>query len=177
MRSVGLEFIIIIVLVCINGFFALSEMAIVSARKVRLEQRAQAGSKGAAKALKLLESPSRFLSTVQIGITLIGILSGAFGGVTLAAALQRTLVKSRPGSVQPGTLGWTGGSFYHLSFAGFWRTASEAYRALNADNLASSLAPVMQMLSVINRPVVAFLSGTTDFILKLFRVNPLLDQV
>ena len=76
------EIIIVVVLILNNGLFSMSEMAVVSAKKNRLQAKAEDGDKGAVKALSLAENPNRFLSTVQIGITLIGILSGAFGGAT-----------------------------------------------------------------------------------------------
>src|SRR5215216_1282799 len=87
MNFLTTEILILVLLVLINGFFSLSEMAVVSARKVRLQQQAEEGSKGAKTALALSVQPTRFLSTVQIGITLIGILSGAFGGATVAETL------------------------------------------------------------------------------------------
>ena len=70
--------VIVLVLVVLNGFFALSELAIVSARRARLETMAKAGNRGAARALQLAEDPTSFLSTVQVGITLIGIFAGAY---------------------------------------------------------------------------------------------------
>ncbi|MBT7535912.1 MAG: DUF21 domain-containing protein, partial [Verrucomicrobia bacterium] len=76
----GLELAIICLLISANGVFAMAEMAIVSARKSRLRRRARDGDKRAQIALDLAASPNRFLSTVQFGITLIGILAGAFGG-------------------------------------------------------------------------------------------------
>jgi len=85
--SVWLELAIVVGLILLNGFFAMAEMAVVSSRRLRLQQLAEAGSRGAAHALKLAENPSRFLSGVQVGITLIGILSGAIGGATLGARL------------------------------------------------------------------------------------------
>ena len=78
---------IIVLLVLINGFFAMSELAVVSARKSRVEQMRDEGRRGAASALKLIEDPTGFLSTVQIGITLVGIFAGAFGGSTFAGPL------------------------------------------------------------------------------------------
>ena len=80
-----MEILIIVILILLNGVFAMSEMALVSARKSNLEMQARQGSKGARKALKLAKDPDRFLSTVQIGITLIGILTGIYSGDTLAA--------------------------------------------------------------------------------------------
>src|SRR4051812_42631087 len=80
-----IEIIAILLLTIANGIFAMAEIAIVSARKARLEARAEEGSKNARLALDLARNPNEFLSTVQIGITLIGTLAGAFGGATLAA--------------------------------------------------------------------------------------------
>ncbi|WP_238393211.1 CNNM domain-containing protein [Myxacorys almedinensis] len=74
-----------------NGVFAMSEIAVVSARKARLQQQANQGNMGARAALKLANSPSRFLATVQIGITLVRILAGAFGGATIAEKLLEAL--------------------------------------------------------------------------------------
>src|SRR3546814_4142522 len=82
---------IIISLVCLNGLFAMSELAVVSARKARLKALAAAGRKGAMRALALAADPIRFLSTVQIGITLIGILAGAYSGASLGAPVRQRL--------------------------------------------------------------------------------------
>src|SRR5690606_37860474 len=78
---------IILALILLNGFFAMSELAVVSARHARLQPLARNGNKRAARALKLAQDPGRFLSSVQIGITLIGILTGAYGGATIAEHL------------------------------------------------------------------------------------------
>ena len=87
MSFATIEIVIIILLIIANGVFAMSETAFVSARKVRLQQRANEGDKKAAAALELANSPNRLLSTVQLGITLIGILAGAFGGATVSEAV------------------------------------------------------------------------------------------
>lgn len=84
MPSIAFEALFIILLIIANGVFSMSELAIVSARKVRLEQWAKEGNAKARAALRLISSPNNFLSTTQIGITLIGILSGALGGTTVA---------------------------------------------------------------------------------------------
>src|SRR5690606_8011605 len=78
-----LDLVIILVLVAMNGVLAMSELAIVSARRPRLKAMEKAGSKGAAAALQLAADPGRFLSAVQIGITLIGIVAGAYSGASL----------------------------------------------------------------------------------------------
>jgi putative hemolysin len=82
------EIVIIILLILLNGFFSLSEMSLISSRKARLKKRADEGSKRHKIALQLSNSPGIFLSTAQIGITLIGILAGAFGGATVARAIE-----------------------------------------------------------------------------------------
>src|SRR3712207_6734406 len=87
MTSLSVEIFFILLLILFNGIFAMSEMAIVSARKARLQQLANQGNAKARAALRLADSPNQFLSTVQIGITLIGTLAGAFGGATLAEKL------------------------------------------------------------------------------------------
>ena len=91
MSSAAFQIAVIVFLILLNGFFAMSETALVSSRKARLRERAEEGKKGARAALELADSPNRFLSTVQIGISLIGVLAGAFGGATLAEPLAGTL--------------------------------------------------------------------------------------
>ena len=77
------ELSIIVLLLVFNGVFAMAEIALVSAKKARLQQRAKEGSHGAKMALALQSQPERFLSTVQVGISLVGVLAGAFGGASL----------------------------------------------------------------------------------------------
>jgi len=96
MNAVAWEILIILLLVIINGVFAMAEIAVVSARRVRLKKLAADGDSRARTALALAESPNRFLSTVQVGITLVGILAGAFGGLTLAAQIGGRLAKVGP---------------------------------------------------------------------------------
>src|SRR5215217_1108850 len=91
MLGVSLQIAVIVALTLLNGLFAMSETALVSSRKARLRQRSQEGDKGARAALELADSPTRFLSTVQIGISLIGVLAGAFGGAALAGPLAEAL--------------------------------------------------------------------------------------
>ena len=93
MSSILTEVIIIVVLLVINGVFAMSEMAVVAAKKVRLEQRADDGNRGAQAALALAAEPTQFLSTVQVGITLVGVLAGAFGGATISEKLAASFAQ------------------------------------------------------------------------------------
>ena len=88
-----MEIIIIIILILVNGFLSMSEMAVVSARKSKLETDAKKGSKSAKAALELADNPDNFFSTLQIGITLIGILTGLFSGEAFAADLSVYVAK------------------------------------------------------------------------------------
>ncbi len=84
---------VVLLLVVLNGVFAMSELAVVSSRKAKLQSRAEKGDEGAAEALRLAEDPTRFLSAVQVGITLIGILAGAYGQATIAEELAKTFAR------------------------------------------------------------------------------------
>lgn len=96
MTTAGFEIAIVLLLVLANGVLAMSEMALVTVRAARLKQRADAGDAGSQAALKLLEEPSRFLSTVQVGITLVAIVLGVFGGATIAEDLSGPLASIPP---------------------------------------------------------------------------------
>ena len=85
------EILIILAVILVNGILAMSEMAVAASRKARLQQRVNDGDKGAKKALNLLQDPNLFLSTVQIGITLVGVFTGAVGGATIAEPLSLAL--------------------------------------------------------------------------------------
>ena len=97
MTTLAFQCAIVVLLILLNGLFAMSETALVSARKASLRQRADAGDNRARSALELANSPNRFLSTVQIGISLIGVLSGAVGGATIAEPLGGALASAVPG--------------------------------------------------------------------------------
>src|ERR1043166_6058965 len=89
--DVALEIAILLGLFLLNGFFAMAEIAVVSSRRIKLQHMAEAGRRGAKQALALTDNPGRFLSAVQVGITLIGIFSGAYGGATLGVRLGPVL--------------------------------------------------------------------------------------
>jgi putative hemolysin len=173
MNEITTEIIIILLLILANGVFSLSEMAIVSARKTRLQQKAQTGDKGAQAALALAQEPNRFLSTVQIGITLIGILTGAFGGATLAEQISDALAG----------IAWL--APYRDALAVAVVVLAITFLSLvlgelvpkrlalnNAERLAAMLAPTMSALSRLARPAVLLLSFSTDVILRILRAKP-----
>ena len=91
MSATLIEIVCIFLLIGVNGLFAMSELAVLSARKARLRQRAERGDRKAGTALQLAEDPNRFLSTVQVGITLVGTFAGAFGGLTIAENIADSL--------------------------------------------------------------------------------------
>jgi putative hemolysin len=167
------EILILILLILTNGFFSLAEMAIVSARKVRLQQRAEEGNKGAEAALVLARHPTRFLSTVQTGITLIGILSGAFGGATIAEWLAAYF--ARYPALQPYSEGIGVGivvtlvTYFSLVIG---ELVPKRLALNNAESIATSVAPLMEFVSRVARPVVSLLSGSTEMLVRLLRIKP-----
>lgn len=171
MRPV-LELIIALVLIALNGVFALSELAIVSARKVRLKTMAEAGRRGAKTALALAEEPGRFLSTVQIGITLIGILAGAFSGAALSARFDEVLEGwGIPTCVaEPLAYVLVIGFITYLSVV-IGELVPKNLALKNPEGIACTLAPPMALLSRIAGPVVWLLDASTKFVFRLFRGN------
>src|SRR5215207_4253057 len=168
-----LTVLILILLILINGLFSLSEMAIVSARKVRLEQHADEGSKGARTALSLARQPTRFLSTVQIGITLIGILSGAFGGATIAEKLAAYF--ARFPALQPYSEAISVGivvtlvTYFSLVIG---ELVPKRLALNNAEKIAISVAPLMEFVAKVAKPLVSLLSFSTEILVRLLGINP-----
>jgi putative hemolysin len=168
MSNIATEIIIVLALILLNGFFSMSEMAIISARKSRLEQKAENGSKGAVRALALAENPNRFLSTVQIGITTIGILSGAFGGATLAQEISKVIEKMP--QLAPYSEGIGVGivvvviTFFSLVVG---ELVPKRLALSNAEQVAISISSFMQKLSVVATPLVILLSTSTNLVLRL----------
>lgn len=170
--SIGLEITLIIILIIANGVFALSEIAIVSSRKVRLEKRAEAGSRGAKAALELANSPTQLLSTVQIGITLIGIFTGAFGGATLAKALA-VYLKSIPllaAYSDAASLFIVVSGITYLSLI-IGELVPKKIALSNPEPIAAFIAIPMGFFSRITAPIVWVLSKSTEGMLALLRVK------
>jgi putative hemolysin len=176
MNNISTEILIVICLILLNGGFVMAEMAIVSARKVRLEQKADTGSPGARKALALADNPNRFLSTSQIGITLIGILSGAFGGATIADTIEVWL-KTVPWLVAYSkSLSVTLVVIVLTYFTLVLGELVPKRIALNhAERIAVELAPVMQAISTVATPLVGLLSASTNAVLKILGIRPNLE--
>jgi len=173
MNSLTEEILILILLILTNGLFSLSEMAVVSARKARLQQRAEEGSKGAKTALALAVQPTRFLSTVQIGITLIGILSGTLGGATIAEKLSAYLAQNpalEPYSKAIGVgIVVTVITYFSLVIG---ELVPKRLALSNAERIAVLVAPFMQFVARVTKPIVSLLSSSTDVTLRLLGIKP-----
>jgi putative hemolysin len=173
MPSVILEGLIVVLLIFINGIFAMSEIAVVSARKTRLRQWAEEGNAKARAALELANNPNQFLATIQIGITLVGILAGVFGGATIARELAVILSDitwlapySHPLSLVLVVLVIT-----YLSLI-VGELVPKRLALNNPERLAMVIAAPMQVLSRIAYPAVHLLGLSTEFLLRALGMKP-----
>lgn len=162
------DIIVILLLLALNGFFALSELAVVSASKPLLRQKARSGDKNAALALSLAEDPGRFLSTVQVGITLIGIMAGAYGGATIAEKISEPL-NGVPFINPHGEVVGVALVVTILTYMSVVIGELVPKRlALNApERLALFAARPMWIISVIFTPVVRILDGSAHLIMRI----------
>lgn len=176
MSIIAFEVVLVVLLIVANGVFAMSELAVVSARKVRLQHQASEGNEAARAALELANNPDRFLSTVQIGITLIGILAGAFGGATIAE--QIALYVNRFPALAP--YGEAIGlavvviAITYLSLI-IGELVPKRLALHNSERIALRVARPMRFLSWLATPFVALLSFSTTTVFKLLRLKPSTD--
>jgi len=172
MSSLVFEALLIILLIIANGVFSMSELAIVSARRVRLEQWAKEGNAKARAALRLISSPNNFLSTVQIGITLIGISSGALGGATVAKTLKVSLDSIPLLRPYNETLSFVivVGIITYLSLV-IGELVPKRLAMSNAEKIACFVAPPMRFLANVGTPIVYLLSASTEAILSLLGIQ------
>ncbi len=173
MEGVALEIILLLFLILINGLFAMSEFAVVSARKSRLQQLAEKGNERARDALDLAEHPDRFLATIQIGITLVGTLAGAIGGATLARRLAVWLAALPPLAPYAEAVSFTlvvlGLTFLTLVLG---ELVPKQLALHSAERLALALAGPMRTLSNLASPLVRVLAGSSNFIVRLLGIRP-----
>ena len=168
----ALEVFFIFALLIINGLFAMSEIAVVSARRIRLQQRAAAGNAGAQTALDLADRPDKFLSTVQIGITLVGILSGAFGGAAVATRLVPFVEQIPSLAPYAQTISFTAVVLIITYLSLIIGELVPKTIALNApETVASLISRPMRFISKITSPAVWFLSASTKLVLKIMRIS------
>lgn len=166
------DVLIILALVALNGVFAMSELAIVSSRKARLEAMVRAGKRGAATAIDLAAEPSKFLSTVQIGITLIGIVAGAYSGASLGeptAARLQALGLSSGAAARVGYALVIGLTTYASLIIGELVPKQFALRA--PEPIAAVVAIPMRWLAKATAPLVWLLDRTSALIFRLLRLN------
>lgn len=167
MAFTAVQFGLIVLLILANGFFAASEIAVVSARRGRLQSRAEAGSRGARIALELAQDPNRFLATVQVGITVISTFAAAFGGDSLAAPLARVLTPyTGPNTAQVLALTLVVMLISYLSLI-LGELVPKRLALQYAESYATLIAPVMRRIAKLAAPVVWFLTFSTQLVLRL----------
>jgi putative hemolysin len=172
MNSALIEVVLILILLVANGVFAMTEIAIVSSRKGLLQSMADKGNKGAARAIALSENPNRFLSTVQIGITLVGIVAGALGSGTVATHLAAALadVPFIGAYAKPVSLAIVISALTYLSLV-VGELVPKRLAMKFPETIASGMSAPMAGLSSLASPVVGLLSWSTGGLLKLFGVR------
>jgi putative hemolysin len=172
-----LEIIIIIALILLNGIFSMSEMSLVSARKFKLESAKKKGSKGAKTALELSENPTRFLSTVQIGITLIGILLGVYSGENMTIGVEQYLVHFemiKPYAHDLAVVVIVIGVTYLSIVLG--ELLPKRLGLTFPEPIAIFLAKPMKVLSVITSPFVWLLTVSNDILIKVLGITSTMDS-
>ncbi|GEC72410.1 putative hemolysin [Flavobacterium flevense] len=171
-----MELLIILFLILLNGLFSMSEIALISARKSRLENSAKKGNSSAQAALDLANSPNKFLSTVQIGITLIGILTGIFSGDKITTDVETfvlgfEVLKPQAHSIAVGIV------VVILTFFSLVLGELLPKRiGLNyPETIAKSVAMPMKIVSIVTAPFIWLLTHSTEFLLKILRIKPSAD--
>jgi putative hemolysin len=168
MESIATDLFILFVLIIFNGLLALSELAVVSARRPRLQQMAVNGQRGAQIALELAASPGQFLSTVQVGITLVGILAGAYSGATVAdnVAIWLARVPGLAAYANAIAVGVVVVVITYLSLV-IGELVPKRLALRNAEAMAVRVAPGLQLLARITGPVVNVLNASTEWVLRV----------
>jgi putative hemolysin len=166
------QFVVLLFLILLNGFFSLSEMALVSAKRTRLQAAAEQGRAGAKSALALMEDPTSFLSSIQIGITLIGILTGVYSGATLAERLATTLfaygVPMEYASEAAFAVVVVPVTFVSLIIG---ELVPKRVALSHAETLAIFVAPIMRVFARIMAPAVWLLGRSVNTVLKILPVS------
>ncbi|WMT86263.1 hemolysin family protein [Pelagibacterium sp. 26DY04] len=167
-----IEIAIVAGLILLNGVFAMSELAIVSSSKPLLRSMADRGHPGASAAVKLADDPGRFLSTVQIGITLIGVVAGAFSGATLGAQLTEILIAAGLPGAAASALGF-GGVVVVITYLSVvvGELVPKQFALRNAERMACLVARPMALLSKVAAPVVWLLDASTKLIFRLLGMS------
>ncbi|MET0209366.1 MAG: hemolysin family protein [Burkholderiaceae bacterium] len=161
---------LVLFLILINGLFAMSEMALTAARKARLQVMVESGESGAQAAMDLHENPTKFLSTVQIGITSIGVLNGIVGEAAFSGPLAEVLRLNTPLSERAADISATALVVLVLTFLTiiFGELVPKRLGQMFPERVARMVAPPMEIISLVARPFVMLLSFCTEFMLRLF---------
>ncbi|WP_242078435.1 hemolysin family protein [Brevundimonas diminuta] len=164
---------VVLLLVVLNGLFAMTELAVVSSRKSKLQARAERGDRGARAALKLSEEPTQFLSAVQVGITLIGILAGAYGQATIAGELDRILEAAFPALAQYTEFFATAVVVVCITYVSLiiGELVPKRLALIFPETVASKMAKPISTLAIVLKPFVLLLTASTSGILKLLGVK------
>jgi putative hemolysin len=167
-----MEILIISVLLLMNGLFAMYEIALVSSRKSRLQEKAKYGNKGAQTALLLLNQPEEILSAIQVGITLVGIVSGAFGGIALSEDMVPVFssVKWLAPYADALAVTFVVGIITYFSLI-IGELVPKTIALNNPEKIAIALSPAMKIVGASLYPLVWFLSISTKLVLTLFRIK------
>lgn len=162
------EIAAVVLLTMINGVLAMSELAVVSSRTQRLKTMVRDGSAGAAAALRLAETPGRFLSTVQVGITLVGVLAGAYSGATLGERLSGALEARGLSPALADGLG-VGAVVVAITYLSLivGELVPKQVALRDPERVAARVAPTMELLARLARPVVWFLDVSGKAVLRL----------
>lgn len=164
---------VVLLLVVLNGLFAMTELAVVSSRKSKLQSRAERGDRGARKALKLAEEPTQFLSAVQVGITLIGILAGAYGQAAIAGQLTEILKQAAPVLAPYAEVGATALVVVLITYVSLivGELVPKRLALIFPETIAAKMAGPISTLALIMKPFVLLLTASTSGILKLLGVK------
>ncbi|MFE9084097.1 hemolysin family protein [Brevundimonas sp. NPDC003935] len=164
---------VVLLLVVLNGLFAMTELAVVSSRKSKLQSRAERGDRGARAALKLSEEPTQFLSAVQVGITLIGILAGAYGQATIAGELDRILETSFPALAPYSQFASTALVVVLITYVSLivGELVPKRLALIFPETIASKMAAPISTMALLMKPFVLLLTASTSGILKLLGVK------
>lgn len=166
------ELIILFLLFLLNGLFSMSEMAIVSSKKSRLKREADSGNERARAALSLADNPTSFLSTVQVGITLVGIAAGVYGGATLANSASALIVKIPPLAPYSGMLGYGLVIFGITYFSLVLGELLPKRLALSwPETIAKGIGPLIGRISKFFSPFVRILEFSTELLVRLLPVS------
>lgn len=165
--------VVVLLLVVLNGIFAMTELAVVSSRKSKLQSRAERGDRGARAALKLSESPTQFLSAVQVGITLIGILAGAYGQATIAGELDRILETAFPAFAPYSQFFSTALVVVLITYVSLivGELVPKRLALIFPEAIASKMAAPISTMALLMKPFVLLLTASTSGILKLMGVK------